>query len=154
MTDYKNATPRRGSWGGIVSLVTVHLLALAMLYLVVEQIAYAFDDHYKLVGFAATERFSSVLQVSHYVAGYTWLVLCIVAADVYVVYRLARSGSRWTSAYSHTALLSIGFLAFLSIAWMIHPMAWSRPGAANAPVADAELMDVNSTVALAAPGGK
>jgi hypothetical protein len=150
-TDDNNATRRRGSWGGIISLVTVHLLAFAMLYLVLVQIAYAFDDHYKLVGFATTERFSSVLQVSNYVAGYTWLVLCVVAADVYVVYRLARNGSRWTSAYSHTALLSIGFLAFLSVAWMIHPMVWSRPGAANAPVADAEPTDTNSTVAFATP---
>lgn len=151
-TDDNNATPRRGNWGGIISLVTAHLLAFAMLYLVLVQIAYAFEDHYNLVGFAATERFSSVLQVSRYVAGYTWLVLCIVAADVYIVYRLARNGSHWTSAYSHTALLSIGFVAFLSIAWMIHPMVWSRPGAANAPVADAEPADVDSAVAFAAPG--
>ena len=151
-TDKNSVTRRRGGWAGIISLVTVHLLSFAMLYLVLVQIAYAFEDHYKLVGFAATERFSSVLQVSSYVAGYTWLVLSIVAADVYVVYRLARNGSHWTSAYSHTALLTIGLVAFLSIAWMIHPMVWSRPDAANAPVANAELMDVNSTVALASSG--
>ena len=151
-TDSDNNTLQRGSWTGIVSLATVHLFAFAMLYLVLVQIAYAFEDHYKLVGYAATERFSSVLKVSNYVAGYTWLVICVIAADVYVLYRLSRNGSRWTSAYSHTALLSIGFLAFISVAWMIHPMVWSRPGAANAPVAGVETMDISSTVALATPG--
>lgn len=138
----------RGSWIGIMSLVTVHVLGFAMLYFVLVQIAYAFDDHYKLVGYAVTRRFATVLQLSDYVVGHRWLVLCIIATDVYVVYRLARRGSRWTSAYSHTALVSMGLLAFLSIAWMIHPMVWGAPGATNAPVAGVSTVESDSKVAM------
>ncbi len=131
-------TRSRSRWPGLLLLSVIHVLSFGMLYLVLVQIAYAFSDHYKLVGFAETDKFSSVLWVSDYLAAYTWIFLLAIALDLVIVYRLFRNGNRWTSAYSHAVLLMIGCTAFVAISWMITPMVWSRPGTAKPAVADSD----------------
>ncbi len=115
-----------------------HLVSFGMLYLILVQIANAFSDHYKVVGFATTERFAIVMRVSDYLAAYGWVFAMVIAVDLFIVARMAQKNSRWTSAYSHSVLLSVGAVSFLAVCWMITPMVWSRPGAAKPGVANVD----------------
>jgi hypothetical protein len=94
---------------------------------------WAFQDFFKLVGAKPTPRFETVSKVTDYIATYTPIVLLVIALHVFIVFRLARRASRWTSAYSHAALLCMGFTGFLWTAWAVDTMAWGAPGIANPP---------------------
>jgi len=71
--------------------------------------------------------------MSDLVAAYTPIVLFVVAVDIFIVFRLARRGSRWTSAYSHAVLLFLGFTGFLWTARSVEPMALDAPAVGNRP---------------------
>jgi hypothetical protein len=121
------STPQHGNWLGSICLATIHLLVFGALYLILVQIFYSFEDHYKLIGYQSTPRFSQITSWSNHIAAYTPIVLAALALDLIIVWRLARRSSRWTSFYSHSILLLMGFIGFLWVAWMITPMVWSRP---------------------------
>ncbi|MGI9470963.1 MAG: hypothetical protein ACR2NZ_05500 [Rubripirellula sp.] len=139
---------RHGRWVGVVLLPVMHLLAFGGLYLVLVQICWSFQDHYAAVGLAETLRFRQLRAMSDLVAGYTFVFLLLISLDAFVVARLARKANRWTSAYSHAVLFSIGTAMFIAIAWMIQPMVWGRPRTARPAVADANQGDVAETRSL------
>ncbi|KAA5546929.1 hypothetical protein FYK55_00445 [Roseiconus nitratireducens] len=120
-----------GSWAGTISLVIVHTIAFAMLYLVVVQINWAFRDYFNLVGTNPTSRFQSASLVADYTAAYTPVVLMILAIHLVIVFRLSRGANRWASAYSHGVLLCMGFAGFICVSCAVHTMVWSKPGIAN-----------------------
>ena len=122
---------QRGSWVVACSLLSVHVIAFAMLYLVVVQMNWAFRDYFNVVGTNPTPRFQSASMVSDFIARFTPLVLLVLAFHLFVVFRLARRGNRWTSAYSHLALICMGATGFLWTAWGVHAMTWGQPGIAN-----------------------
>ncbi len=127
-------TKRTGSLLVAGLLSVVHLLAFGMLYLVLVQLNWSFQDFYKLVGTKLTPEFERIVSLSNLIAAYTPVVLLVIALDILIVFRLARRASRWTSAYSHAVLLCIGFTGFLWTARSVEPMAWGAPGVANPPV--------------------
>lgn len=127
---------RKGNWLSAFSLSIVHLLSFGTLYLVVVQIHWSFQDFYGLVGTKLTPEFERIAVVSDFIAAYTPIVLIVVAVDIFIVFRLARRGSHWTSAYSHAVLLCLGFTGFLWTARSVEPMALSAPGIGNLPVAN------------------
>ena len=78
--------------------------------------------------------------ISDFIAAFTPVVLVLLAFHLFVVFRLARRGNRWTSAYSHLALVCMGPTGFLWTGWGVHAMSWGQPGIANPnAVATAEL---------------
>lgn len=134
MTDESDVKPvRKGDWLSAFLLSVVHLLAFGMLYLVVVQMNWSFQDFYKLVGTKLTPEFERITVMSDFVAAYTPIVLIVIAVDIFIVFRLARKGSRWTSAYSHAVLLFLGFTGFLWTARSVEPMASGAPGVGNRP---------------------
>lgn len=124
---------QRGTWLVVGALCVAHLLAFGMVYLVLVQMNWAFRDFFALVGAAPTPRFAMVSTVSDYIAAYTPLVLVLIAVDLYIVVRLARRTSRWTSGYSHAVLMTLGFTGFLWTAWAVHVMAWGVPAKPTTP---------------------
>ena len=138
-----------GSWFGVAGVSLIHLLAFGALYLTVVQLCWAAQDHYSAYGIADTEEFSRLRTVSNYVAGYTPFIVILIFAETLFVARCIRKRKLWASAYSHAVVFLIGFAMFVSIAWMIHPMAWSVPAGAPAPVAtDAATDALHDAVAL------
>jgi len=119
-----------GSWMSTILLAVVHLIAIGMLYLVVVQMNWAFQDFFNLVGAKPTPRFEAISTVSAYIATYTPFVLLAIGLHIYVICRLSRRANRWTAAYSHAWLLAIGFTGFLWTAWAVETIAWGAPGAA------------------------
>jgi hypothetical protein len=135
MSDESDIKPvRKRNWLSAFSLSIVHLLAFGMLYLVVVQMNWSFQDFYKLVGTQLTPEFERITVISHFVAARTPIVLIVIAVDIFIVFRLARRSSRWTSAYSHAVLLLLGFTGFLWTARSVEPMASGAPGVGNRPV--------------------
>ena len=134
-TDTRTKPP--GRWISTISLAVAHLIAFGMLYLVVVQMNWAFQDFFKLVDAEPTPRFETISKISDFIAAYTPIVLLVIAFDIFIIFRLSRSASRWTSAYSHAALLCMGFTGFLWTAWAVHTMAWGAPRIANPPGAAA-----------------
>lgn len=128
---------RRGQWLITLSLVVAHLVACGMLYLVVVQMNWAFRDFFQQVGAQLTPRFRSVSALADLTATSTPLVLAILAFHLIVVFRLSRRRSAWTSAYSHSTLLCMGFAAFFCISSAIDTIAWSTPALVNPPNAAA-----------------
>jgi hypothetical protein len=127
---------RKGDWLSAFLLSVVHLLAFGMLYLVVVQMNWSFQDFYRLVGTQLTPEFERIAVMSDFIAAYTPIVLIVIAVDIFIVFRLARRGSRWTSAYSHAVLLFLGFIGFLWTARSVEPMASGAPGVGNRPAAN------------------
>lgn len=137
MSDESDIKPvRKGNWLSAFLLSVIHLLAFGMLYLVVVQINWSFQDFYRLVGTKLTPEFERIAVMSDFIAAYTPIVLIVIAVDIFIVFRLARRGSRWTSAYSHAVLLCMGFTGFLWTARSVEPMASGAPGAGNRPAAN------------------
>jgi hypothetical protein len=126
-----------GRWLTPLSLVVVHLVACGMLYLVVVQMNWAFRDFFQQVGAQLTPRFKSVSSLADWTATSTPLVLGILVFHLIVVFRLSRRRSDWTSAYSHSTLLCMGFAAFFCISSAIDSIAWSTPALVNPPNAAA-----------------
>lgn len=126
-------TQHAGNWLAAILLSLAHLLAFGMLYLVLVQLNWSFQDFYKLVGTRLTPEFERIASISNSIAASTPLVLLVVALDIFIIFRFARNGSRWTSAYSHAVLLCIGFTGFLWTARSVEPMAWGAPGVGNPP---------------------
>lgn len=124
-------TDSAGSWMSTTLLAVVHLIAIGMLYLVVVQMNWAFQDFFNLVGAKPTPRFEAISTVSAYIATYTPFVLLAIGLHIYLICRLSRRANRWTAAYSHASLLVIGFAGFIWTAWAVETMAWGAPGAAN-----------------------
>ena len=91
------STKRKGRWLAAFVLAVVHLVAFGMLYLVLVQLNWLFQDYYKLLGTKLTTDFERIASVSNYIAAYTPLVLLVVGLDTLVVLQLARRCSRWTS---------------------------------------------------------
>lgn len=131
MTNNLHSSPRR--WINATALVVVHLLGFGMLYLVVVQMNWAFRDFFNLVGMQTTSRFQRASMISDMTAGYTPIVLAVLACHLVIVFRLSRSAHRWTSAYSHGALMAMGLIASLWTGWAVHAMTWGQPGLANPP---------------------
>ena len=123
-----------GSWLGTCSLLLIHLIAFGAMYLVVVQMNWAFRDYFKVVGANPTSRFESISMISDFIASFAPLVLLVLAFHLFVVYRLARRGSRWSSAYSHLALMFMGAVGFLWTTWGVQSMTWGQPGIANPQV--------------------
>ncbi len=119
---------RSGSLVIATILALVHLLAFGMLYLMLVQIHFAIDDFYSLSATRPTPEFRKINHISNLIAAYTPVVLLLLAIDLLIIFRLARSSSRWTSSYSHVVLLSMGFAAFLWSAWGVTPMARQLAG--------------------------
>ncbi len=138
MNDETNTrTKPLGRWISTITLTVAHLFAFGMLYLVLVQMNWAFQDFFKLVGAKPTPRFETISTISDFIAAYTPIVLLVIVLDIFIVLRLTHKASRWTSAYSHAALLCMGFTGFLWTAWAVHTMAWGAPGIANPPGAAA-----------------
>ncbi|TWU19736.1 hypothetical protein [Allorhodopirellula heiligendammensis] len=138
-----------GSWFGVAGISLIHLLAFGALYLTVVQLCWAAQHHYSAYGIADTEEFSRLRTVSNYVANYTPFIVILMFAETLFVARCIRKRKWWASAYSHTVVFLIGFAMFVSTAWMVHPMAWSAPAGAVAPVAtDAASTAVHDSFAL------
>ncbi len=137
MSDESDIKPvRNGNWLSALLLSVIHLLAFGMLYLVVVQMNWSFQDFYKLVGTKLTPEFEKITGMSDLVAASTPIVLIVIAVDILIVFRLARRSSRWTSAYSHAVLLLLGFTGFLWTARSVEPMASGAPGVGNQPAVD------------------
>lgn len=131
-----------GPWIGSIMLCVAHLIVFGMLYLVLVQIHWAYQDFFKLVGAKPTPRFETISMISDHIAAYTPIVFLVIAADIFIVFRLSRKASRWTSAYSHSVLLCMGFMAFLWTAWAVDTMAWNAPGIANGAEVVAADLDI------------
>lgn len=131
-----NKPTRLGNWLSAFVLAGVHLLAFGMLYFVVVQLNWSFQDFYKLVGTKLTPEFENIAEISDLIAARTPFVLIVIAVDIFVVFRLARRNSRWTSAYSHAVLLLMGFTGFFWTARSVEPMAWGETRVVSRPVAD------------------
>ena len=127
----QSKSQRASRWLAAILLSLAHLLAFGMLYLVLVQLNWSFQDFYKLVGTKLTPEFERIASISDAIAASTPLVLLVVALDIFIVFRFARNGSRWTSAYSHVVLLCMGFTGFLWTARSVEPMAWGAPGVGN-----------------------
>lgn len=124
---------RKGSWLSAFMLSVVHLLAFGMLYLVVVQMNSVFQDFYRAVGTKLTPEFERVAVMSQFISAYTPIVLIVIAMDIFIVLRLASSGNRWTSAYSHAVLLFLGFTGFLWNARSVEQLDLAAPGVGNLP---------------------
>ena len=134
MSDESNIKPvGKGNWLSAFLLSVIHLLAFGMLYLVVVQMHWSFQDFYRLMDAKLTPEFERITVMSHFVAASTPIVLIVIAVDIFIVFRLARRSSRWTSAYSHAVLLLLGFTGFLWTARSVEPMALGAPGVGNRP---------------------
>ena len=129
----QSKSQRASRWLAAMLLSLAHLLAFGMLYLVLVQLNWSFQDFYKLVGTKLTPEFQGISSISNNIAASTPLVLLVVALDIFIVIRFALNGSRWTSAYSHAVLLWMGFTGFLWTARSVEPMAWGAPGVGNPP---------------------
>lgn len=134
MSDGYDVKPtRKGSWLSAFMLSVVHLVAFGMLYLLVVQMSWSFQDFYRLVGTKLTPEFERIAVLSDFIAAYTPIVLIVIVVDIFVVSRLARRGNRWTSAYSHGVLLCLGLTGFLWTAQSVEPMARGASGVGNRP---------------------
>ncbi len=137
MRDESDIKPmRKGNWLSAFLLSVVHLLAFGVLYLVVVQMNWSFQEFYRLVGTKLTPEFEQIAVMSDFIAAYTPIVLIVIAVDILIVFRLARQGSRWTSAYSHAVLLLLGFTGFHWTARSVEPMAKGALGVGNRPAAN------------------
>ena len=135
-------------------MLLAHAVAFGLLYALLVFIGWAFHDHYNAVGYALTPRFLTIHHLGQLVSAYTVPVLTIVGLNLLIVFRLACKRPRLATAYSHSILMLVGFLAFVSLVWMINPMAWGRPNA-PAPPMNAGLVpgatDLPSSVAARKP---
>lgn len=131
MGETQTELTQRGSWVGTCSLLFIHLIAFGMLYLVLVQMNWAYRDFFNVVGTNPTPRFETASMISDFIAAFTPLVLLVLTFHLWLVFRLARRGNRWASAYSHLALICMGATGFLWTAWGVHAMTWGQPGIAN-----------------------
>lgn len=104
---------RAGSWLAGTVLAFVHLIAFGMLYLLLVQLSWSFQEFYRVMGVRVTQQFEWISLLSNEVAASTPLVILLIAMDIVIVLRLALKGSRWTAAYSHAVLVCIGCTGFL-----------------------------------------
>ncbi len=86
MDETQTVGPQRGSWVGTCSLLSVHLIAFGMLYLVLVQMNWAFGDCFIVVGTNPTPRFESASMISDFIAAFTPVVLVLLALHLFVVF--------------------------------------------------------------------
>ena len=122
---------------GLIAIITVHAMALGLLFLLVVFVGHSFVDHYTAIGVASTPRFDAVKSVADFLAKYSIAVIAAMIADALIIRRLAAKSARWLSAYSHTFLAGIVLAMFIAFTWMISPMVWHPPNPVVAPAKQA-----------------
>ena len=107
----------------LVALLVLHAVAFGLLFLMLSTIGHAFVDHYKAIGFASTPRFDLINQMADFASRYAIASVVVVAIDALIVRWILKHRVRWLSAYSHAYLAAVVFAMFITVTWMINPIA-------------------------------
>ncbi|MCC9599641.1 hypothetical protein LOC67_03635 [Stieleria sp. JC731] len=114
---------RRDGFRG-AGLIATHVVAFAMMYLIVVRMNWVFSDFFASVQVTPTANFKLAAIVSNWLDSNTTAVFAILTLHVAALLYLLRNRSCWVSTYSHGVLLGMILVTFLWTGWAAHTMAF------------------------------
>ncbi len=127
----------KGQRGGMLRtlcLMVCHFLAILIFFFVPVFIFPTVADRFEALGIQSTSLFIWARLISGVFSGYKFLFWVFAGVQLYIIFRLARSESKWLSPYSHSVLLLMSLLGMFFVAWMINPLVFVAPNVVAAPI--------------------
>jgi len=132
----ESAKEQRGGMLRTFGLMICHFLAISIFFFVPVFIFPTVSNRFETLGIISTPLFFWAQFISNIFSGYKFLFWILTGVQLYIIFRLARSGSKWLSPYSHSVLLLMSFLGMFFVAWMINPLVFVAPNLNAGPNAD------------------
>jgi hypothetical protein len=124
----------RGGMFRTLGLMICHFLAITIFFFFPVYIFPTVANRFEILGVENTSLFVWARFISDVFSGYKFLFWVFASVQLYIIFRLVRTESKWLSVYSHSILLLLSFLGMFYVAWMINPLVFVAPNLAVAPV--------------------
>jgi len=137
---------QRGGMFRTLGLLICHFLAISIFFFVPVYIFPTVANRFEALGVESTSLFVWARFISDVFSGYKFLFWVFAAVQLYIVFRLARSESKWLSPYSHSVLLLMSFFGMFFVAWMVNPLVFVAPNVAAAPIGGDESLELRDSL--------